>query len=102
MDKKLMACSYLDQERLQDSPHAQCQQVGCDTSASQPRQAERQEVVEGVIVDKTMGTGVLLEAKKKKDTMLPMYTRRRQGLYCGLARLYIMCYYRFALFGAIT
>lgn len=96
-----MISSYLDQERLQDSPHAQCQQVGCDTSASQPRQAERQEVVERVIVDDTMdtiGTGELLrsEGTKRHDAM---YTRRQQGLYCGLARLYIMCYYRYAWLG---
>jgi hypothetical protein len=68
-----MTFSYLDQERLQDSPHAQCQQVGCDTSASQPRQAERQEVVEGVNVDEamgTIGTGELFRSEGEKDTML--------------------------------
>lgn len=80
MDKRLIISSCLDQERLQDSPHAQCQQVGCDTTASQPRQAERQEVVEGVIVDKPMGTEELLEVKegeKKKKRHDAMYTRRR-------------------------
>lgn len=73
MDKWLIIYSRLDQERLQDSPHAQCQQVGCDTTASQPRQAERQEVVEGVIVDKPMGTEELLEVKGRKKEKTRCY-----------------------------
>lgn len=38
----------LDQERLQDSPYAQRQQVGSHAAGTQPRQAEGQEVIEGV------------------------------------------------------
>lgn len=88
-----MTFSYLDQERLQDSPHAQCQQVGGDTSASQPRQAERQEVVEGVIVDKTMGTigtGELLEGKEEKTRCYVYAPAARLILWLGATVYYVL------------
>lgn len=85
-----MISSYLDQERLQDSPHEQCQQMGCDTTASQPWQAERQEVVEGLIVDKPMGTEELLEVKKKKTRCYVYAPAARLMLWLGATVYYVL------------